>query len=194
MKFRHLICLHLLLLTTVASAQDTISKWSRPNSIKINLVAPVSLFYERAVWQRFAFRVSLRALKGIFKEDAANATLEAKFYTIKSARLTQTCHPNGFFLNPYIKMRHLKVSDHVGINPDIYEKETVRSVGFGFAVGYQWVLWRNVVLEVFQGFGAMPVALTRYRRYESDGSVTTRLTNDYYKYDVRSGLSLGFAF
>ena len=109
--------------------------------IKTNLLTPVSVVYERALTRRFAFRLSARALKlpkGTFNEQSfINATVEGKIYTAKAERLTAKPHPTGFFANPYGKIRSLWVFDHVGIEPDVYEKETVKSIGFGLTVGYQ---------------------------------------------------------
>lgn len=181
-----------------ALAQDTTRRWSRPNVLKTNLLALVSIFYERALTRRFALRLSARALKlprGTFNEQTSvNATLEGKIYTARPVNLAARAHPTGFFLNPYLKVRSARVLDHVGIKPDVFEEETVRSVGFGLTVGYQWMSRRGFVIELFNGFGAMPAALSRYRRQESDGTLTTRLTNDYLMMDWRAGLSLGYAF
>ncbi|GAB3642561.1 DUF3575 domain-containing protein [Spirosoma arcticum] len=179
-------------------AQDTTRLWSRPNVLKTNLLAPVSVFYERALTRRFALRLSARALKlprGTFNEQTfINATVEGKFYTARLVNLTAKGHPTGFFVNPYLKARSLRVNDHVRINPDVFEKETIKSVGFGVTIGYQWVSRRGFVVEIFHGFGGMPAVLSRYRRLESDGTVTTRSTNDYLKMDWRAGVSLGYAF
>jgi len=181
-----------------SSAQDTTQRWRRPNVIKTNLLAPVSLFYERALTRRFALRFSARALKlpaGTFNEqEFINATLEGKIYTARPARLAEKPHPAGFFLNPYLKVRSLRELDYVGLNPDVFEEETTKSIGAGLTIGYQWVSRRGVVVEMFNGFGFMPPALGRYRRLESDGTVTTRLTSDYLKMDWRAGFGLGYAF
>ena len=84
-----LLALTLLTSALSALAQDTTGRWGRPNVIKTNLLAPVSVFYERAITHRFALRLSARALKllrGTFSEQSfINATVEGKFYT---ARLT----------------------------------------------------------------------------------------------------------
>ena len=197
MRLLLILCCLCLSLAPV-SAQDTTLHWSRPNVIKTNLLAPVSIFYERAITRRFTLRLSARALKipaGIFKEQSfVNATVEGKIYTARPARLAAQPHPTGFFINPYLKVRSFRDVDHVGINPDIYEEETIKSIGFGLTIGYQWVSSRGFVVEIFNGFGAMPPGLSRYRRMESDGTLTTTLTNDYLKMDLRAGLSLGYAF
>lgn len=121
----------LLALSSGASAQDTTRLWARPNVLKTNLLAPVSLFYERALTRRFALRLSARALKlpqGVLNEQAfVNATVEGKIYTARLANLTAKAHPTGFFVNPYLKIRSLRVLDHVGVKPDVFEEETVKS-------------------------------------------------------------------
>lgn len=189
---------YLLVTVTPSSAQDTTQRWRRPNVIKTNLLAPVSIFYERALTRRFALRFSARALKlprGTFNEqEFMNATLEGKIYTARPARLAAKPHPTGFFVNPYLKVRSLRELDYVGLNPDVFEEETIKSIGLGLTIGYQWVSRRGFVVELFNGFGAMPSALSRYRRLESDGTVTTRLTSDYLKMDWRAGFNLGYAF
>ena len=130
-----------LLLSINASAQnpDTTWRWSRPNVLKTNLLAPVSLFYEWAITRRFALRLSTRALRlprGTFNEQSfVNATLEGKIYTARPGRLAEKPHPTGFFVNPYLKARSLRGLDYVGINPDVFEVETVKYVGFGLTVG-----------------------------------------------------------
>lgn len=188
----------LFTLSARASAQDTTRRWRRPNVITTNLLAPVSVFHERALTRRFALRLSARALKlpkGTFNQQSfVNATLEGKIYTARSARLAAKHHPTGFFVNPYLKVRSRREVDHVDINPDVYEPEDVKSVGFGLTLGYQWVSSRGFVVELFHGFGAMPPALSRYRRTASDGTVTSRITNSYLTMDLRSGVSLGWAF
>jgi hypothetical protein len=187
-----------LALPTGALAQDTTRLWSRPNVLKTNLLAPLSVFYERALTRRFALQFSARALKlprGTFNEQSfVNATVEGKFYTARLVNLTAKDHPTGFFVNPYLKARSLRVNDHIGINPDIFEEETAKSVGFGLEVGYQWVSRRGFVVEVFHGWGAMPPALGRYRRLESDGTITKVITNSYLTMDLRLGVCLGYAF
>lgn len=193
----------LLSLITIGSAlkvvaQDTTWLWKRPNTVKTNLLAPVSLFYERALSQRFALRTSIWAMaipRGLFNEQSfINATVEGKIYTGRADRLAQKEHPAGFFVNPYIKVRSLMVMDHVGINPDVFEQETIRSVGAGLTLGYQWVAKSGFIIELFHGAGLMPVALTRYRRIESDGSITTKISGERLLPDIRSGVSLGYAF
>lgn len=187
-----------LSLSASALAQDTTRLWVRPNVLKTNLLAPISLFYERALTRRFALRISARALKlprGTFNEQSTvNATLEGKIYTARLARLAEKSHPTGFFVNPYLKARSSRVLDHVGIKPDVFEEETIKSVGLGLTVGYQWVSRRGFVVEVFHGWGAMPPALGHYRRLESDGTVTKVITNSYLTMDLRLGVSLGYAF
>ena len=189
---------YLLVTVTPSSAQDATQRWRRPNVLKTNLLALVSIFYERALTRRFALRLSARALKlprGTFNEqEFMNATLEGKIYTARLARLAAKSHPTGLFVNPYLKVRSFRELDHVGINPDVYEEETIKSVGFGLTIGYQWVSSRGFVVEIFNGFGAMPPGFSRYRRMESNGTLTTTITNDYLKMDLRAGLSLGYAF
>lgn len=186
----------LLARAPAAPAQDSTRRWSRPNVLKTNLLAPVSLFYERALTPRFALRSSVRwlAFTGSNFERFVNATIEGKFYTAKLARLRAKAHLSGFFLNPYLKVRARHLTERVGINPDVYAEERIRSLGFGLTVGYQWVFRRGFVLELFHGGGMMPPALSRYRYTRPDGTETTDLTNAYLTMDLRSGVSLGYAF
>lgn len=186
----------LVLLGSTAAAQDSTRPWQRPNVLKTNLLAPVSLFYERALTPRFALRASARwlAFRGSDAERFVNATVEGKFYLASLARLRANAHPSGLFLNPYLKVRSRHVTERVGLNPDVYAEEQIRSLGFGLTAGYQWVFRRGFVLELFHGAGMMPPALSRYRRTRPDGTVTTDLTNAYLTMDVRTGVALGYAF
>jgi hypothetical protein len=110
------------------------------------------------------------------------------------ARLRAQAHPSDFFVNPYLKVRSRHLTERVGLNPDVYAEERIRSIGFGLTVGYQWVFRRGFVLALFHGAGMMPPALSRYHRTSPDGTVTTDLTNPYLTMDLRSGVALRYAF
>lgn len=188
----------LLLMSTVrASAQDTTWRWSRPNLLKTNLLAPVSVFYERALTRRFALRTSVRAFAGNLAFNNSrfvNATLEGKIYTARLARLAAKAHPAGFFVNPYLKARSLTYSEEIGQGPGngtARDEMIVRSLGAGLTVGYQWVGRRGFTVELVHGFGGFFVNNIRHTmRYSNIESGP----NDYLSIDFRSGVSLGYAF
>lgn len=188
----------LLTLSSGASAQDTTRLWARPNVLKTNLLAPVSLFYERTLTRRFAIRTSARWLKAgrlLFEDEAfVNVTIEGKIYTARLENLTAKEHPTGFFVNPYLKARSLTCVDEIGQgpgNPTARDEIKVNSIGVGLTVGYQWVSRRGVVVELFHGVGGFPVNNIRHTgRYSNIVSGP----NDYLKLDLRSGVSLGYAF
>ncbi len=179
-------------------AQDSTWRWNHPNLLKTNLLAPVSLFYERALTPRFALRSSVRWFainKGLFERQAfINATLEGKIYTGKLSRLYTKSHPTGFFVNPYLKARSMRYVERVnyGANKEgDLDEIKVSSIGIGVTVGYQWVSSRGFVVEVFHGVGGFPVNQIRHTmRY---GTVVSG-PNDYLSLDLRSGVSLGYAF
>lgn len=179
-------------------AQDTTRLWSRPNLLKTNILAPVSVFYERALTRRFAIRLSSRGLKlpQSLSEDKAfiNATIEGKIYTSRLARLAAQAHPTGFFINPYLKARSMQYVQRVGYGfnkiGDLDEVK-VNSIGLGLTIGYQWVSRRGFVVEVFYGAGGFPIQNIQHTlRY----STVTSDVSDYLKLDFRSGVSLGYAF
>ncbi len=201
-RSRLTISLIVLLLANcpLATAQDTIRLWSRPNSIKTNLLAPVSLFYERALTPRFALRTSMRWLKlangGVFKngQEFVNLTIEGKIYTARKNQLMAKSHPTGFFVNPYLKTRSMQYVNRVNYGftqvGDLDEIQ-VKSIGVGLTIGYQWVSRAGFVVEIFHGAGGFLINNIRHTmRY---GTVVSP-PNDYLKLDLRSGFSLGYAF
>jgi hypothetical protein len=181
-------------------AQDSTRLWSRPNVLKTNLLAPISVFYERALTPRFALRTSIRWWQfGIVSKDEkfVNATIEGKFYTAKLARLMTKGHPSGFFINPYLKVRSLQYVNEIGSGPNkISELDEIRvkSIGFGLTVGYMWVLKRGFVVELVHGGGFMPDALTSFQHTMRYSTVTSDSGRDYLMLDLRTGISLGYAF
>lgn len=193
-----LVCVVLLIGLDGAWAQDTTRLWSRPNLLKTNLLAPVSLFYERALTRRFAIRFSSRGLKvpkGVYEDQAfVNATIEGKIYTSRLARLAGKSHPTGFFINPYLKARSMRYIQRVGYGfnkaGDLDEIK-VNSIGLGLTIGYQWVSRRGFVVEVFHGAGGFPVQHIQHTlRY----STVISNVSDNLKLDLRSGVNLGYAF
>lgn len=183
----------------LAQDQDTIRLWVRPNVLKTNLLAPVSMFYERALTRRFAFRTSTRWLKlatgGVFnRQEFVKATIEGKIYTARMVNLTAKSHPTGFFVNPYVKARSMTYVERAGYGStkvgDLDEIK-VNSIGVGLTVGYQWVSRRGFVVELCHGVGGFPVTNIRHTgRYSNVVSGP----NDYLKLDFRTGVSLGYAF
>lgn len=198
--FRNAALLTLTLLTArvQAGGLDTLRRWQRPNVLKTNLLAPVSLFYERAVGDRFALRVSGRWLSGkrlVFEESSfVNATIEGKLYTARTSQLRRKPHPTGFFVNPYLKARSLRYVQRIGYG---FNKEgdrdemVVNSIGAGLTIGYQWVSQNGVAVELFCGPGTF---LTNRIRHTMRYSNVISSPNDYLNIDFRIGASLGYAF
>ncbi|MFD1140939.1 DUF3575 domain-containing protein [Larkinella insperata] len=189
-----------LLPSSQAVAQDTTRLWTRPNALKTNVLAPVSIFYERALTRRLAFRTSARLWPSSLVSGGGrffNATLEGKLYTARPSRLAANVHPAGLFINPYLKARTLRyvsrISTGVGPPPALDEKE-VRSMGFGLAIGYQWVIKQRLVVEVIHGHGVLPPTLTSFRHTRRYSPLTTDTSNEYLTFDFRTGISLGYAF
>ncbi|QJW90412.1 hypothetical protein HNV11_14000 [Spirosoma taeanense] len=193
-----LACAGLLIGLAGAEAQDATRLWSRPNLLKTNLLAPVSLFYERALSRRSAIRFSSRWLKlpQGYGEDKAfvNATLEGKIYTASLTRLAAKAHPTGIFINPYLKARSMQYVQRVGYGTNKtgdLDEIKVNSIGLGLTIGYQWVSRRGFVIELFNGAGAFPIQDVQHTlRY---GTVIADV-GDYLNLDIRSGISLGYAF
>ncbi|MBD2752335.1 DUF3575 domain-containing protein [Spirosoma validum] len=181
-------------------AQDTTRIWTRPNVLKTNLLAPISLFYERALTRRFALRTSVRwwSFGSVTKDSKfANATIEGKFYTAKTGLLLTRGHPTGFFVGLYLKARTLRYVNEVGTgpgNPMALDEIKVQSIGFGVTIGYVWVARRGFVVELAHGMGSMPAALTSYEHTMRYSTVTSDSGRDYLMLDFRTGVSLGYAF
>ncbi|GAB3940951.1 hypothetical protein GCM10028805_03560 [Spirosoma harenae] len=182
------------------SAQNTTQCWARPNLLKTNILAPVSVFYERALSPRFALRTSARWWQfGVVAKDVkfVNATVEGKIYTAKMARLTTREHPAGFFVNPYVKVRSLRYVNEIGTGPNKpveLDEIRVKSVGFGLTIGYMWVLKHGFVIELVHGGGFMPEALTSFQHTMRYSTLTSDSGQDYLMADLRSGVSVGYTF
>lgn len=173
-------------LSTSAPGQDTIRLWSRPNVIKTNLLAPVSVFYERAITRRFALRLSMRAFAGNLAFNNSrflNGTIEGKIYTARLVNLTAKAHPAGFFVNPYLKARSLTYNEEIGQGPGngtARDEIEVKSIGYALTIGYQWVSRRGFVVELFHGIGGF--AINNIRHTGPYSNVTSG-PNDYLKLD-----------
>jgi len=85
-----------------AFAHPPDSLWVRPNTLRTNLLSPLSVFYEHAFTRRFTLRSSIRGwdfhVNAVKDTRFIHATLEAKFYISKIDRLMSKVHPSGFFL------------------------------------------------------------------------------------------------
>lgn len=182
------------------SAQDTAWHWRRPNVLKTNLAAPVSMIYERALTPRFALRTSVRWWQfGIVSKDVkfVNATIEGKFYTRRQGRLMTGEHPAGFFISPYLKARSLRYVNEIGYGTNKtgdLDEVKVQSIGMGLTMGYMWVLKRHFVLELVHGGGFFPDAFTRLRHTMQYSNVTSDSGQDLLRMDLRTGIHLGYAF
>ncbi|QDK81585.1 hypothetical protein EXU85_24425 [Spirosoma sp. KCTC 42546] len=118
------------------SAQDSTRHWHRPNGIKTNLLAPVSLFFERALTERFALQGSIRWLSYTERHPVhfVNVALEARFYLNDAHWLAKQAHPAGLYVSPYLKARSLKYINEIGWGfnkvGDL-DEVIIQSIGFG---------------------------------------------------------------
>ncbi len=187
-----------LALSARTVAQDTTDRYARPNVLKTNLLAPPSLFYERALTRRFALRLSTRGLRisrGVYENQSfVNVAVEGKVYTAKPARLAAKPHPTGFFVSPYLKARSMRYIERIGYgftDPGDLDEIQVKGVAMGLTIGYQWVSHNGFVVELFHGGGGF---LFNNIRHTMRYSTVVSEPNDYLKIDFRTGVSLGYAF
>ncbi|WP_420151005.1 DUF3575 domain-containing protein [Spirosoma sp.] len=188
-----------IMLSGSGYAQDTTRPWRRPNVLKTNLLAPISVFYERALSRQFAIQTSFRwwGFGGADDEHFVNATVEGRFYFDKLASIMELAHPTGFYISPYLKARSLRYVNKIGTgpgNPPALDEVKIRSIGFGLTFGYQWVFKRGLVLDAFFGGGGMPPALSHYQHTMRYSPVTSEVGYDYRSMDLRAGVNLGYAF
>lgn len=179
--------------------QDTIHRWNRPNLLKTNLLAPISLFYERAITHRFALQANVRWFNygGLSKSDFINAAVEGRFYLDGPDERRIKTHPTGFYVGPYLKARSLHYINEIGqgLGQGTARDEVfIRSIGLGALVGHQWVGRRGFSGDIFVGGGAMPYALSQYEHTMHYSIVTSDAGYDYYAMDLRIGISLCYSF
>ncbi|QMW04875.1 DUF3575 domain-containing protein [Spirosoma foliorum] len=181
------------------SAQDSTRRWSRPNLVKTNLFAPVSLFYERALSERFALQGSVRWLSYYERHNVnfVNVALEARFYLNDSYWLQHKDHPAGLYLSPYLKARSLTYINEIGYGfnkvGDL-DEVIIKSIGFGGTIGYQWVSRNGFTVDAFLGIGAMPAGLSSYEHTMRYSTVISTNGFTFHSLDSRAGISLGYSF
>ena len=173
--------------------------WARPSVLKTNLLAPVSLFYERTLTRHLALQASARWLSYTARHNQwfVNAALEARFYLDGAKRLEAHPHTAGFYMSLYLKARYLRYINEIGYGfnkvGDL-DEVVIRSLGFGLTLGHQWVGRRGFTGDVFIGGGTLPPALSQYEHTMRYSGVTSTNGFDYYSLDLRVGVSLGYAF
>lgn len=198
---RRLVLLMLTITACCSSVwgQDTTRRWNRPNLLKTNLLAPISLIYERAITHRFALQANVRWFNfgGLSQSDFVNAAVEGRFFLDGSDQRRLKSHPTGFYIGPYLKARSLHYINEIGqgLGKETARDEVfIRSLGVGALVGHQWVGRRGFSGDLFVGGGAMPYALSQYTHTLRYSPVTSDVGYDYYALDFRIGVSLGYAF
>ncbi|WP_460670868.1 hypothetical protein [Larkinella ripae] len=181
------------------SAQDSARLWRRPNGLKTNLIAPFSLFYERALTQRFALQGSIRWLRyrNPHPENFVNVAVEGRLYLDNRNWLRSKGHPAGFYVSPYLKARRLQLINEIGYGfnkvGDL-DEVIIRSIGCGVTVGHQWVARRGFTGDLFVGAGALPQTLSEYRHTQRYGTVRSTSGFEFHSIDLRIGICLGWAF
>lgn len=179
-------------------AQRATPLWPLPNLIKTNLLAPFSLFYERALSQRFALQASVRWLSYSERHPVhfVNAALEARFYLNEPAWLQQQVHCAGLYVSPYVKVRSLTYINEIGYGfnkAGDLDEVIIKSIGYGGGIGYQWVNPKNFTIDAFFGMGSMPAELSSYQHTMRFSHVQSTNGFDYHRLDIRAVVSIGYA-
>ncbi|SIQ52598.1 Protein of unknown function [Pontibacter lucknowensis] len=204
MKTRCTLALFLfLLITRGVCAQDIEgedSKLQRPNAFKLNIIplfiGSFNVSYERHITPHFAGALTATAYPRrltLMKDDFSSTyaiTSDFKFYS-KGKSL------NGFYAGPYLKYRLRIHNEREGGNgfwlfsePD-REYEQWAGYGAGAIMGYQQVKPKGFTIDLFWGIGC------HFHQKLISKSNYTKEEIEYHKpspYDLRLGMSLGYAF
>jgi hypothetical protein len=182
-----------IFLITPAYAQKSrdVRDSTRKFCITTNLPGLFSLGVEYKVAPRTSIYISPRTFTFQFYNTTTfnSLTADYRYYISKGRAL------NGFYLGPYLKLRHRKVTDHVDevdLNNDNDHRKLVAKatlLGGGITSGYQKVFNGGFVLSFYTGVG--------YTFYISKNENLPGYENyleEIIQLDVRLGGAIGYAF
>ena len=188
--FTSLLSLLWFCLASPLYAQHPTHEKSDKGNFKTNVLAPFSLAYEGPVAKKRSLLLEFRysPTADLFDEGyRVVIASEMRFYMDKSRSGL-----SGFYVGPYVKYKHMIIDQQedifttaltFGLLGTIEKELKLHVLGFGGHAGYQWILFRGIVLNAFGGLGYNPIV--RKRGYT--------VLDKNYNTNIRLGCSVGIA-
>jgi outer membrane autotransporter protein len=174
---------------------------SQAQTLKTNILAPVSLYYEQPITEKISVNVGASydvlttgvSLTGGTRSGFSSYSIpvDVRFY------LGDPDEPNtGFYLGPYIKYRHYGYTlETTSIFTTSTQKNTYsyNALGFGVMAGYQLLITDNLTADFFLGAGYGGIGSYKYTYTDFSGKEQTEnLTIP--AFTSRLGACIGYRF
>ena len=175
---KYIIIIILIVTSINANAQSCSRSKSDTNAkkhlFKTNLLGLFTLLYEHPISNKLSFQVGLQynpenlPKKNLFVTSIAP---EIKYYLIQNKMPA-----SGLYAGIYSKYKYIN-------NVKTNETAEVQATAIGLNAGYQYIFSNGITTEIFAGGG-----------YNLWKKIKTDFPSDKYNYDVRLGISIGYAF
>ena len=168
----------ILLLASGLNSFSQSEKKVKNQIVKTNVLGLFTLFYEHGFSQKTSLQVGLQynpqnfPPKDLFITSIAP---EFRYYLFKNDHF-----PTGIFSAIYTKYQYM----------DIFKENKmaqINALAFGLNFGYQYIFKNGIATEVFAGGG-----YNLWKRI--DTNFPENFPESEYNYDIRVGISLGYAF
>lgn len=183
MKMKKLFIILIIASVSIGTYAQSCKRGNNPNKenkfvVKTNLLGMFTLFYEHPIAQKMSFQVGLQYNpKNLPKKDIFVTSIapELRYYFLQTGAM-----PGGLFAGIYTKYQYMSV-----FNAE--KSANIQAFAGGLNLGFQYIFKNGLTTEIFAGGG-----YNFWKKIKTDYPETFPSAN--YKFDIRIGLGLGYAF
>jgi hypothetical protein len=166
---------------------------NRRHVAKLNLLSPlnksVSLLYEQALSPRKSLQLGVSYGRSRFMNNDLRGSITSDFRWYTSAQANALV---GLYTGPYLKYQSITDATQK-LSGETTATATYQVFGAGWLIGRQWIAEKGFTVDIYAGAGYNPV-IHQSKLEVLDNSVPYNSPADEWKYDIRLGFVLGWAF
>lgn len=185
MKAFIIIATFLFSFNAVAQQSTTETRHRKNHVLKTNVLGLFTFFYEHPLKRNMSLQVGLQynpESLPVKNKLVSSIAPELRFYFGASDN-----SPSGFFMASYTKYQYMTENKADTQNAELVLSANIQTLAFGGNMGYQIILKNGLSFEAFVGGG-----------YNIFKDVSSDKPSDFspedYKFDMRIGISFGYAF